>query len=110
MKPLILEKAVQRTGSTHQIYKYDNTSDMNVVAVNGQILPFIDIDISNCSLLTETRVNRERDDEESFVSELLTKTAVDRERDDEEISFLELKSKTYVDRERDDEEDTYYYE
>lgn len=128
-KPIILDNALERVGNSNKVFEYNYSKDMNVVLVNEEVIPFIDMNGHIHELITETRVERESDDETfSMISEMLTKTALEREsddegcsllelttkteaireRDDEEISFAELYSKTFVDRERDDEDDINY--
>ena len=128
-KPIILDNGLDRAGNDNKIFEYNYAKDMNVILVNEEVIPFIDMNGYSHELTTKTRVERERDDESfSILSEMLTKTShkresddegysllelatkteAIRERDDDEISFAELESKTFVDRERDDEDDINY--
>ncbi|WP_411679669.1 hypothetical protein [Clostridium thailandense] len=104
-RPIILDNAIERDGDNNKIFEYDYSKDVNVVKMDKQVIPFIDMDTHFNELLTKTKVERECDDEDYSLSELYTKTERHRERDDEEMSFAELQSKTFVERERDDEDD-----
>lgn len=107
-KPIILDNALERGNNNNKVFEYNYLKDMNVVLVNKEVIPFIDMNEHINELITKTKVERERDDESCSLLELSSKTEVTRERDDEEISFAELESKTFVDRERDDEDDINY--
>lgn len=102
MKPLILDfKEVRVETNSMIIYEYDNASSMNVIAVNGKKIAFIDLDESDIELYTKTRAQRENDDNH-FGFELITSTKIQRERDDLKNSYLEISTKTFTRRERED--------
>ncbi len=104
-KPIILDNAVERVSDTqNKIFFYNNLTDMNVVKINNQLAPFIEIDNIINELITKTRVERERDDEDISLLELYTKTEVKREQDDDPLTLVELETKTFKKRERDDED------
>ncbi|MEN1970034.1 hypothetical protein WMZ97_18415 [Lentibacillus sp. N15] len=106
-KPIILDSAVCRIGEDTKIFNYDYSLDMNVVKTGSVITPFIDYGGISNEMVTKTKVERERDDEDFNYNELFSKTEVHRERDDENNLFLELESKTFVERERDDDSFNY---
>jgi hypothetical protein len=102
MKPLILDFKIPRQEELNPVnYTYDPFEALNVIWANGIKKPFIDIDASDVELLTKTKVERERDDDQ-FLSELGSKTEVRRERDDRHDIILEMMTKTLTARERDD--------
>lgn len=102
MKHLILDFKICRHEEEATFpYEYDQESSMNVIAVNGEKKPFIDLKSTDIELITKTKVQRENDDDR-FFSELGSKTEVKRERDDPRDTFLELMTKTFTVRERDD--------
>ena len=128
-KPLLLDYICKRSGDDiSPAFTYDRCLDMNVIKTSrGEIL-FIESNCDGRELHTETRIQREREDSDGYVSELLTKTDAQREQDDEvaccwpefvsktEVSrereddpLSELFSKTFADRERDDEDDSANY-
>lgn len=107
-RPLILDNCVNRIGDDKKMFTYDYNSDLNIVQLGSNSIPFIDLKESSCELSTKTRVERERDDMDFHLSELLTKSEISRERDDEINVFLELETKSFVKRERDDDDFNYY--
>lgn len=130
-RPIILDYARNRRNESPVSFFYDYQQDINVISTAQGRIPFIETPASYISSHTQTRVDRESDDEEyscaelftkteasresdddsSCWCELLTKTDVHREQDDESrLSLAELISKTFVDRERDDEDDFAYYQ
>ncbi len=103
MKPLIFDFKVNRHEmNSEMFYEYDMKEALNVVYVNGQKKPFIDVESNDLELLTKTKMHRENDDD-NFLFEPGTKTEVRRERNDPNDTFLELTTKTFTKRERDDE-------
>ena len=105
MKPIILDFKLSRSEQNSPIvYQYDSDMSLNVILVDGQKKPFIDLNDSDVELQTKTRAHRENDDE-SFLLELGTKTEQRRERDDRHDTILEMESKTLAARERDDRHD-----
>jgi hypothetical protein len=106
MKPFILDYIVPRIGDDNHsdpAYYYDRNMAINVIVVNGQIVPFIEIDQAVTELMTKTKTEeRETDDNHFSLLELETKSNEPRERDDREDLNLELQTKTLVKRENDD--------
>lgn len=110
-RPIILDYACNRKRENSTSFFYDYQQDINVILTDYSCVPFIESSVSNMSFHTQTRVNRECDDEDYSCAELFTKTDAQREQDDETmISLAELVSKTFADRERDDEDDFTYYQ
>lgn len=106
-RPILLDYAIARVGDEQKFFQYDYSQDMNVLIQDITKL-FIDADSTIAIAQTQTRVERESDDDEYSFMELASKTEVSRERDDEDGYFLsELSSKTFAGRERDDEDDHY---
>ncbi|WP_218859062.1 hypothetical protein HDF19_19705 [Mucilaginibacter sp. E4BP6] len=102
MKPLILDFKLPRYEEENPVtYTYDHAEALNVIWANGVKKPFIDIDASDVELLTKTKVERERDDDQ-FLSKLGTKTEAGREKNDSHDIILEMMTKTLTVRERDD--------
>ena len=84
-KPLILDFAIPRIRDGNKQFSYDYSKDLNIINVDGLPIIFIESDININEAQTETRVDRERDDEENIsMAELISKTYADRERDDED--------------------------
>ena len=107
MQPLILDFKIARLEEENPIvYSYDHDQSLNIVSIDGQNKPFIDIQSSDVELMTKTKAERERDDD-SFLTELGTKTEVLRERDDRADTLLELQTKTFTIRERDDRDNLF---
>jgi hypothetical protein len=105
-KPPILNFACLRnTESQEKPFFYDNSSNLNLIEINGCIMPFVDAPTTpNPELYTKTRIDRETDEGSMRLVEFLTKTFVEREDDDEDYSrLLELMTKTKMLRESDDE-------
>lgn len=103
MKPLILDYAVERKGEINTVYKYDFAESLNVITVKNEKKIFIDTTSKDLSLLTQTRVVCESDDNDYNMLELCTKTKVAQEREDNYNYLLELTTKTLTQQERDDE-------
>lgn len=102
-KPLILDFKIARSEvNSKKPYTYDFDSSMNIVEIDGEKRPFIEMNSLSLDLETKTRVHRERD-EDDFLFELETQTKVQSERDDIHNSLLEMETKTLATRERDDE-------
>ena len=102
MRPLILDFKVSRQDVDVSVpYTYSISEAMNMIEVEGQLIPFIDSESPAMELQTKTKVHREADDVRGLL-ELKTKTENRRERDDRSDNFLELKTKTFVAREKDD--------
>ena len=102
-RPILLDFAMPRITCDEKLFNYDYSRDMNVLKGDTSKL-FIEADKKLSATLTETRIQRESDDEEYSFAELLTKTKQTRESDDEEYSFAELLTKTEQTRESDDDE------
>jgi hypothetical protein len=107
MKSIILDYAIERKGEIQTVYQYDFSESLNVIYIDDRKIAFIDSTNEDISLLTQTRVLSESDDENISMLELQTKTKVDQERDDEGNLLLELKTKTFTMQERDDESFNY---
>lgn len=103
-KPLILDFAISRNRDGRKQFEYDYSKDLNIININGSPIIFIESDVKINEAQTETRADRERDDEDSCFLEMMTKTETQRERDDEEYCIQEVLTKTAENRERDDEE------
>lgn len=102
MKPLILDFKETRTEDLSFVgYNYDEKKSLNVLNIDGQLKPFIDVASSDLELATKTKIQRESDDSH-YIHELGTKTEVKRERDDYSNGLLELATKTFVKSESDD--------
>jgi len=102
MKPLILDFKLPRNEDQNPVnYSYDPFESLNVICADGTKKPFIDLDASDVEIMTKTKVERERDDDQ-FLTELGTKTEMTRERDDRHDVILEMMTKTFTVRERDD--------
>jgi hypothetical protein len=102
-RPILLDYAMPRISGEGKVFNYDYSRDMNVLKSDNSKL-FIESDKKLSAILTETRIQRESDDEEYSFAELLSKTDTTRERDDEEYSLDELITKTSENRESDDDE------
>jgi len=103
MKPIILDFATNRKGDDTVPYKYDQDRSMNVITVGNEKKVFIDTNPNDLSMLTKTKVEREKDDIENDILDIRTKTEVRRERDDNWNPLLEMTTKTFTRQERDDE-------
>ena len=106
------------------VYEYDNNRHLNVIELDGQKVPFINLEKLSVELDTKTRVSNEQDDAPRFteiltnnptskhiLSQLLnleTKTKVKVESDDFHCSLIELETKTFVKNESDDQKDSYH--
>lgn len=84
-KPPILNFACPRdTASQDKPFSYDPSLNLNVIEINGSIIPFVEVPPTfTPELYTKTEAAREEDDEGVGLLELLTKTRAERERDDE---------------------------
>jgi len=103
MKPLILDYTTERTGEYHPIFEYDDSLSLNIVQTKEGKIPFMDIQNSDLSLTTKTRVLGEADDFNICTLELETKTKVLQESDDDDImQLLQLSTKTFSKQESDD--------
>lgn len=104
-KPPILNFACSRSaGNQGKPFFYDPSLNLNLIEVNGSVIPFVDVPTTpSPELYTKTEANREDDDEGAELLELQTKTRVHREDDDDDYRLLELLTKTKVERESDDE-------
>jgi hypothetical protein len=79
MKPLILDyKEIRQETPTVVNYEYDFSQSLNIVKIDGEKKPFIDLNNTEVELLTKTKVHRENDDNH-FLFELSTKTEVRKE-------------------------------
>ena len=104
MKPLIFDFQLSRKESDNPIlYQYDEDESLNVIFINGEKRPFIDLKAEDVELLTKTLAHREKDDD-NFLLELGTKTEAARERDDRHDTILEMLTKTFSTREREGNE------
>lgn len=82
-KPPVLYFACPRTtDDTPKPFFYDDNLNLNLIDINGSNTPFIDAPLSSSELLTKTKMEREKDDEQYQLLELMTKTEAPRERDD----------------------------
>lgn len=109
VRPFLVERSVRRSeGSTLPGYY---SSSMHVWAVDGPdgSEPLVCSELPIMDLATKTKVDRERDDQQSMVLlSAITKTAVQLEQDDDRIRsirrspILELATKTESRPERDD--------
>ena len=103
MRPLILDYATERTGEYNPIFEYNDLLSLNVIKTEKGTVPFMDIESSDLSVTTKTRVLGEADDYNICSLELETKTKVLQERDDDEImQLLQLETKTFTKQETDD--------
>lgn len=103
MRPLILDYTTDRIGEYNPIFEYDDLLSLNVVKTEKGIIPFMDIESSDLSVTTKTRVLGEADDYNICSLELETKTKVLQERDDDDImQLLQLDTKTFTKQEADD--------
>jgi len=104
-KPPILKFACSRNDvDQDKPFFYDPTLNLNLIEINGSIIPFVDVPtMSTPELYTKTEAHRENDEEGAGLLELQTKTLVKREDDDYDNRLLELLTKTRVERESDDE-------
>jgi hypothetical protein len=105
-KPVILHFAIPRKEDVRANYFYDYSKNLNVVEIDNNLVPFVDISVNDLELMTKTAVEREEDDDEFRMLELETKTFVEREEDDDDNFsklHLELLTKTKIQRESDDE-------
>lgn len=103
MRPLILDYTTERTGEYIPIFEYDVELSLNIVNTKDGKIPFMDIQNSDLSLTTKTRVMGEADDYNICSLELETKTKVLQERDDDDImQLLQLDTKTFTKQESDD--------
>lgn len=104
--PLLVKHAVLRSGGEDIPGYYSQDLDMWVVKKKGREVPLIDLTIPQNELVTKTKSNEERDDEEqTYALSLVTKTDVQLESDDEQFSIYglaELATKTNATPERDD--------
>jgi len=124
-KPLILDfQTILQEYPNTPVYQYDHTQYLNVIDLNGQKVPFINIEHPIAELDTKTRVINEQDDERRQIDplidssdrghsnakllELETKTKVKIESDDFHHSYAELETKTFVKNESDDQKDPYH--
>ena len=103
-KPLLLDYVCERSGDINPAYVYSRMKDMNVIKTSGGDLPFIEADHALADVHTQTRIQKETEDNDNYMNELVTKTNARRERDDEVVNcWAELLTKTDMVKERDDE-------
>ncbi|HZX73207.1 MAG TPA: hypothetical protein VFE57_02220 [Cyclobacteriaceae bacterium] len=102
MKPLLLNYTVERTGESDVLFEYDFVNAVNMIQINGEKKPFIDVNNAELAMTTSTRIAREKDDNSLNLVELTTQTKVSREGDDRSNPLLELQTKTAGKRESDD--------
>ncbi|NVO08599.1 MAG: hypothetical protein HXX16_01425 [Bacteroidales bacterium] len=86
MKPIILDYAIERKGEVNIVYDYDFSESLNIITIGDEKKAFIDSNTNDFSLLTQTKVSRESDDNCNLLLELKTKTLTQQERDDEGFS------------------------
>ncbi len=106
MKPLILDYKTSRIEVPLSApYRYSRELGLNVISVNDQEIPFIELKDSVAETMTKTKAEaREGDESHHLLLELTTKTLASREVDDvRNMDLLELMTKTRAQRERDDE-------
>lgn len=103
MKPLIFENAIDRIEKINTHYEYDFDQSLNLISLNNKRQAVIDLNSSNLSMITKTKVNVESDDFDMTMLDLQTITRVRQESNDEYNLFVWNNISTYVKKERDDE-------
>ena len=100
-KPLILDFARKLKKDNHPGFYFDNEINLNVIKIEGKVIPFVEVNKFTYETMTKTYIKREDEDDSLLNLELYTKTKQERESDDD---MLECLTKTAKAREKDDED------